>query len=59
MEQVIQGPTGELVHQMQLVVIMDKDEKSLAYTLIASDLEGEPFAKVRGEFEKMLKSFSA
>jgi hypothetical protein len=54
MEQVITGPTGEWVHQMQLVCI----KQGVAHTLIVSHLEGEPFDRARDEFEKMLLSFA-
>jgi hypothetical protein len=53
MEQVITGPTGEMVRQMQLVCI----KQGVAYTLIASNLEGEPFERARDEFQRMLLSF--
>ncbi len=52
-EQVILGPTGERVHQMQLVSIKD----SIAYTIIGSHLDGAPFETVRDEFRQMLLSF--
>jgi hypothetical protein len=57
MEQVVASPSGEMVRQMQLVVMADQDQGSLAYVLITSHLEGEPFEKVRDEFTKILTSF--
>lgn len=53
-EQVIVGAGGERVRQMQLVVIKD----GIAYTVIASHLDGASFERVRGEFRSMLLSFS-
>jgi hypothetical protein len=52
-EQVIAGGTGEYVRQMQLVSIKD----SVAYTIIASHLDGEAYESVREEFRNMLFSF--
>jgi hypothetical protein len=54
-EQVIQGPSGEQVRQMQLMYIKDR----VAYTLIASHLDGEPFEAMREEFRALLLSFRA
>jgi hypothetical protein len=53
-EQVILGPGGERVRQMQLVSI----KGGVAYTLITSHVDGEPFERVRDEFRQMLLSFS-
>ena len=53
-EQIIQGPDGERVRQMQLVVI----KKGAAHTTIASHLDGASFERVREEFRKMLLSFT-
>lgn len=50
---VIVDSGGERVRQMQLVCI----KEGIAYTLIASDLDGERFEAVRQEFEEMLLSF--
>ena len=52
-QHVIEGSDGERVHQMQLVCIRD----GLAYTLIASHLDGPPFQKAREEFRQILLSF--
>lgn len=53
-EQVILGAGGERVRQMQLMSI----KEGIAYTVIASHLDGAPFEAVRDEFRKMLLSFS-
>jgi hypothetical protein len=53
-ESVIIGTGGERVRQMQLVCI----KESVAYTLIASDLDGERFNAARQQFREMLLSFS-
>lgn len=52
-EQVIQGQTGELVRQLQLVVVKD----GVAHTTIASHLDGAPFEAERAEFRRVLLSF--
>lgn len=52
-EWVIVNPDGERVRQMQLVCI----KGDIAYTLIASHLDGERFKAARQEFEEMLLSF--
>jgi|SRR6266550_4849788 len=52
-EQVVSSPTGEWVRQMQLISIKD----GVAYTLIATHLEGEPFERARDSFRAMLLSF--
>lgn len=52
-EQVIVGAGGERVRQMQLVCI----KAGIAYTVIASHLDGASFEKVRNEFRNMLLSF--
>ena len=53
-EQIMPGPGGERVRQMQLICIKD----GLAYTIIASHLDGAPFESAREEFRGMLLSFS-
>lgn len=53
-EQVIVGMGGERVRQMQLMSI----KENIAYTVIASHLDGAPFEAVRDEFREMLLSFS-
>lgn len=53
-EQVITAGTGESVRQMQLVCI----KQNIAYTLIASHLDGAPFRRAREEFRRMLLSFT-
>lgn len=53
-EQVIISQTGERVRQMQLVSI----KSGIAYTVIASHLDGPSFEGARSEFRKMLLSFS-
>jgi len=52
-ESVIVGLDGSRVRQMQLVCI----KEGVAYTLIASDLDGEPFNAARQQFREMLLSF--
>jgi hypothetical protein len=52
-ESVIIGPGGDRVRQMQLVCI----KGGVAYTLIASDLDGERFDAARRQFREMLLSF--
>jgi hypothetical protein len=52
-EQVIVGPENDRVRQMQLVIIKNR----LAYTLVASHLEGDLFEESRQDFRKMLLSF--
>ena len=52
-EQIIRGPEGEHVRQMQLVFIRD----GVAYAAIASQLDGAEFDKARDEFRSMLLSF--
>jgi hypothetical protein len=52
-EWVLVGGRGERVRQMQIVCI----KEGVAYTLIASHLDGEPFKAARQEFEEMLLSF--
>lgn len=51
-EQVIVGAGGEWVRQLQLMFIKD----GVAYTAIASQLEGPPFEKMRDRFRAMLLS---
>lgn len=53
-EQIITGAGGERVRQMQLVAI----KEGVAYTCIASHLDGASFEKVREEFRQMLTSFA-
>lgn len=52
-EQVITGVEGEHVHQMQLVTI----KNGSAHTLIASQLDGDPFERMRDQFCDILLSF--
>ena len=52
-EQVITGPRGEKVRQMQLVFIKD----GVAFTAIASHLDGPSFENARAEFRSMLLSY--
>jgi hypothetical protein len=52
-ERVIVSSEGERVRQMQLITIKDK----VAFTVIASHLDGIPFEAVREEFRKILESF--
>ncbi len=52
-EQVISGPRGEKVRQMQLVFI----KGNVAYTAIASHLDGASFESARAEFRTMLLSY--
>ncbi|MCC7385043.1 MAG: hypothetical protein IT384_24570 [Deltaproteobacteria bacterium] len=52
-EQVVVGPSGERVRQLQLVTIKD----GVAHTLIASHLDGVSFSGARAAFKSMLLSF--
>lgn len=52
-EQVIRGQTGDLVRQLQLVVV----KEGVAHTLIASHLDGAPFEAAREGFRRVLLSF--
>ncbi len=52
-ERVMFGPRGEKIRQMQLVFIKD----GVAFTAIASHLDGAPFERVRAEFRRMLLSY--
>jgi hypothetical protein len=52
-EQVVVGPGGERVRQMQLVSV----KAGVAHTLIASHLDGNAFQAVRATFRNMLLSF--
>lgn len=52
-EHVITGPAGDQVQQMQLVAI----KKGVAHTLIATQLEGAPFERMRARFREILLSF--
>lgn len=52
-EQIIPGPGGERVRQMQLIAIKD----GIAHVAIASHLDGVPFESARAEFRHMLLSF--
>lgn len=52
-EQVVVGPGGERVRQMQLVSVRG----GVAHTLIASHLDGAAFMAVRATFKTMLLSF--
>ena len=52
-EQVVVGPDGALVHQLQLVTIKD----GVAYTLITSALDGPQYDKARERFQTILLSF--
>jgi hypothetical protein len=52
-EQVILGPDDAAVRQLQLVTIKDR----IAYTLIASALDGPSYDRVRDGFRHMLLSF--
>jgi hypothetical protein len=52
-EQIIPGPGGERVRQMQLIVI----KEGIAHVVIASHLDGVPFETARAEFRHMLTSF--
>ena len=52
-EQVVLGPSGERVRQLQLVAI----KAGVAHTLIASHLDGAAFKEVRDAFRTMLVSF--
>lgn len=54
-EQIIEGGGGEEVCQLQLVVITG----GIAYTVIASQLVGEPFEKMRDRFREILLSFES
>ena len=53
-ERIITAPSGEFIHQMQLVCIRE----GIAYTLVATHLEGAPFEAAREGFQRMLLSFS-
>lgn len=53
-EQLIVGLGGERVRQLQLVTIKNR----VAYTLIASHQDGEPFEESRQDLKKMLLSFN-
>lgn len=53
LEQVIEGQGGEWVRQMELITI----KEGVAYTVIASQLDGEPFRQSRETFRRMLLSF--
>lgn len=53
-EQVVQGPGGERVRQLQLVAIKDR----VAHTLIASHLDGVTFNAAKAAFKEMLLSFT-
>jgi hypothetical protein len=53
-DQVIMGAEGQWVHQIQLMSIKD----GTAFTVIASQLDGEPYQRVRDTFRKILLSFS-
>lgn len=53
-EQIVVGPEGERVRQMQLVSI----KNGVAHTIIASHLDGVPFEKSRATFRQMLLSFT-
>lgn len=53
-EQLVIGPGGEYVQQMQLVCV----NNGMAYTLVTSDLAGEPYEKAKEEFKELLLSFS-
>jgi|SRR5687768_6702032 len=53
LEQIIIGPTGERVRQMQLICI----KEDVAHTLIASHLDGPTFDAVRADYRLMLLSF--
>ena len=52
-EHVVTGPHGEKVRQMQLVFI----KEGIAFTAIASHLDGPPFENAREEFRSMLLSY--
>lgn len=52
-EQVILGPGGERMRQMQLVFI----KNAIAHTAIATHLDGASFERVREEFRSLLMSF--
>ena len=53
LERVVVSHEGERVRQVQLMTIKD----NVAFTLIASHLDGEPFDDARQEFRKILESF--
>ena len=53
-EQIVLAPGGERVRQLQLICI----KEGLAYTIVASHLDGDPFEGVRNEYRGMLLSFS-
>jgi hypothetical protein len=52
-EQIIVGPTGDRVRQMQLLCV----KGGCAYTLITSDLDGPSFDASRDQFRALLLSF--
>lgn len=52
-EQVIAGPQGERVRQLTLMA----KKGDVMFTLIWSNLDGQPFDDSRAEFEAMLRSF--
>lgn len=52
-EQIVVGPGGERVRQLQLVSI----KRGVAFTLIASQLDGAPYEKSKKGFREMLLSF--
>ncbi|MBI2377180.1 MAG: hypothetical protein HYV07_24480 [Deltaproteobacteria bacterium] len=54
-EQSVTAPGGEQVRQLQLVTI----KKGVAFTLIASNLDGPAFDASRTAFRKILTSFAA
>jgi hypothetical protein len=51
-EQVLMVPEGGWVRQLQLMTLKD----GVAYTVIASQLEGEPFRRMREAFRNILLS---
>jgi hypothetical protein len=53
-ERIVVSPDGERVRQLQLVTI----KNGVAYTLIASHVDGRPFEEVREEFKGILTSFA-
>ncbi len=53
-EQVVIGPTGERVRQLQLVSIKNR----VAHTLIASHLDGAPYERSQKHFREVLLSFN-
>lgn len=60
-EQQVEGPSGDIVRQLQLVTIKRESTKNegpaYAYTLIATHLEGQAFEEMQDEFRAMLTSF--